>query len=425
MNVESIINLLKTNPTKLAHALGFTLMTDLHNGWISDFIFGKEDKTLKAHRGSYKTVAVSIALAFIIVLYPTTSTLFLRKTDADIQEVIRRVSAILKTDIMKAIVFAIYGVELKFLKDTTDCIDTNLNISNRGTPQLMGMGVNGSLTGKHFERIFTDDIVNLKDRISPAEREHTKLVYMELQNVLNRGGRIVNTGTTWHKEDAFSIMPEAEIFTCYETGLMDEAQIQRVRKSMTPSLFSANYELKCIADENALFTNPNFMDKNDELLFNGQAQIDAGYGGEDYSAFTIMKYDKEQDKIFAIGKIWHKHIDNCIPEIKVLHERFRTGTIHNEKNADKGYLHKRLQNEYNLPSTVYNEYMNKHVKITTYLYKHWNNIYWHSETDPDYLNQILDYTEDAEHDDAPDSASSLCRKLFNGAKIVSLDSLMI
>ena len=48
---------------------------------------------------------------------------------------------------------------------------------------------------------------------------------------------------------------------------MDEEQIQRVRKRMTPSLFSANYEFKCIADENALFTNPNFMDKNDELIF--------------------------------------------------------------------------------------------------------------------------------------------------------------
>ena len=215
MNVENIVNLIKNNPVKLAHALGFTLLTDLHNGWIKEFIFGKEDKTLKAHRGSYKTVAVSVALAFIIVLFPLETTLFLRKTDADVTEVVRRVSAILKTDLMKAIVFAIYGVELKLLKDTNDCINTNLNIGNRGTPQLMGMGVNGSLTGKHFERIFTDDIVNLKDRISPAEREHTKIVYMELQNVLNRGGRIVNTGTTWHKEDAFSIMTEAKIFTCY------------------------------------------------------------------------------------------------------------------------------------------------------------------------------------------------------------------
>lgn len=45
------------------------------------------------------------------------------------------------------------------------------------------MGVNGSLTGKHYDVIFTDDIVNLKDRTSRAEREHTKSVYMELQNI--------------------------------------------------------------------------------------------------------------------------------------------------------------------------------------------------------------------------------------------------
>lgn len=424
MDVEQIINLIKTRPTKLAHALGFTLLTELHDKWIIEFIFGKKDKTLKAHRGSYKTVAVSIALALIVILFPLECTLFLRKTDADVTEVISRVSAILKSDIIKAIVFAIYGVELKLLTDTNSVINTNLNIGKRGTPQLVGMGVNASLTGKHFERIFTDDIVNLKDRISTAEREHTKLVYQELQNVRNRGGRIVNTGTTWHKEDAFSIMPEAEIYTCFETGLMNEEQIQTVRKSMTPSLFAANYELKCIADENALFTNPNILTQyNIEELTNGIGQIDGGFGGEDFTAYTYMKYDKANNKIYACGKLWHKHVDLCLPEIKEIHEKLRGGTIHVEKNADKGYLHKNIK-EFGLASTVYNEYMNKYVKITTHLYKHWKSIYWF-DTDPDYLNQILDYTEDAEHDDAPDSAASLCRKIFNGAKIITYNDIMI
>ena len=68
--------------------------------------------------------------------------------------------------------------------------------------------------------------------------------------------------------------------------------------------------------------------------------------------------------------------------------------------------------------------MNKYVKITTHLYKHWKSIYWF-DTDPEYLNQILDYTEDAEHDDAPDSAASLCRKIFNGAKVITYDDIMI
>lgn len=423
MNAQQIVNLIKTNPVKIAHALGFDLLTELHNNWIKNFIFGKEDKTLKAHRGSYKTVAVSVALAFIIILFPTQCTLFLRKTDADVTEVITRVAAILQSEIFKAIVFIIYGVELKLTKSTNDTINTNLNFSKRGTPQLVGMGVNGSLTGKHFERIFTDDIVNLKDRISNAEREHTKLVYMELQNVLNRGGRIVNTGTTWHKEDAFSIMPSAEIHTCFETGLMSDEQIQKVRASMTPSLFAANYELKCIADENALFTNPNFLNEDVDIK-GGIGHVDGGFGGEDFTAYTYMKYDKANNKIYALGKMWHKHVDNCLPEIKEIHTKFMGGTVHVEKNADKGYLHKQIK-EFGLPSTVYNEYMNKYVKITTHLYKHWKSIYWLPETDNDYLNQILDYTEDAEHDDAPDSAASLCRKIFNGAKVIGYDDIMV
>lgn len=424
MNLEDVINLIKNNPVKLAHSVGFDLLTEMHNEWIKDFVFGSEDLTLFVHRGSYKTVSVSVAIALLIVLQPDKSIMFMRKTDNDIAEVIKRVSAILQTDIFKAIVYMIYGIELKLLTDTNSCINTNLNITNRGTPQLLGIGVNGSLTGKHFEIIFTDDIVNLKDRISTAEREHTKLVYQELQNVRNRGGRIINTGTRWHKEDCSVLMPPAKILTCYETGLMNEEQIQTVRNSMTPSLFAANYELKCIADENALFTNPNILTQyNIEQLTNGIGQIDGSFGGEDFTAYTYMKYDKANNKIYACGKLWHKHVDLCLPEIKEIHEKLQGGTIHVEKNADKGYLHKNIK-EFGLTSTVYNEYMNKYVKITTHLYKHWKSIYWF-DTDPEYLNQILDYTEDAEHDDAPDSAASLCRKIFNGAKIISYNDIVL
>ena len=32
-------------------------------------------------------------------------------------------------------------------------------------------------------------------------------------------------------------------------------------------------------------------------------------------------------------------------------------------------------------------------------------------TDRAYIAQIMDYTEDAEHDDAPDSAADICRLL--------------
>ena len=53
--------------------------------------------------------------------------------------------------------------------------------------------------------------------------------------------------------------------------------------------------------------------------------------------------------------------------------------------------------------------MNKYVKISTYLRKNWKNITWLDETDPEYINEILDYSEFADHDDSPDSAASLLR----------------
>jgi hypothetical protein len=55
--------------------------------------------------------------------------------------------------------------------------------------------------------------------------------------------------------------------------------------------------------------------------------------------------------------------------------------------------------------------MNKYVKISTFLRKWWKNVVFLSGTDPEYIAQIMDYTEDAEHDDAPDSAACVCRIL--------------
>ena len=51
------------------------------------------------------------------------------------------------------------------------------------------------------------------------------------------------------------------------------------------------------------------------------------------------------------------------------------------------------------------------MKISTFLRKWWDRIVWLEGTDQEYLNQILSYTEDAEHDDAPDSAACVCRIL--------------
>jgi len=60
--------------------------------------------------------------------------------------------------------------------------------------------------------------------------------------------------------------------------------------------------------------------------------------------------------------------------------------------------------------------MNKYFKISTYLKSNWDRIIFIKETDKEYINQILDYTENAEHDDAPDSLASLIRETIKKSK---------
>ena len=79
-----------------------------------------------------------------------------------------------------------------------------------------------------------------------------------------------------------------------------------------------------------------------------------------------------------------------------------------EDNGDKGFLAKEIR-ERDHWSRTYTEHQNKVIKITSYLRKWWPDVIFLRGTDPEYINQIMDYTEQAEHDDAPDSAAVCCR----------------
>lgn len=409
MTREAAIAILLNEPVKIGYAVGFDKLTALHNRWIIEMIRGTQDKTLQAHRGSYKTTCVSIALACIFVLLPNKKTLFLRKTDADVKEVIRQVRNILLSPPMQEAARLIHGKDMVLITQTASELSSNLPGDSKGTSQIVAMGINGSITGKHFDRIFTDDIVNVQDRTSKAERDRTKIVYQELQNIRNRGGRIFNTGTPWHKEDCFSLMPNIERHDCYSTGLISKEQLQIIREAMTASLFAANYELRHIASDDVIFTSPQ-TGADPALAEQGICHIDASYGGEDGTAFTICK--KSGGKYYIYGRLWQKHVDDCLPEIIRLRKAFNAGIIYCERNADKGYLAKTLRDKGERADT-YHEKTNKFVKITSYLKSEWKNVVFVAGTDAEYINQICDYTENAEHDDAPDSAASIVRKLWN------------
>lgn len=407
------LDLLYEEPYKIGHWLGFKDLTTLHNEWLRSFLYSEKDQTLLGHRGSYKTTVLSLFLALHTILAPNENVMFFRKTDTDVIEVMQQAENVLRSPIVVQIVNALYSTDLTFTKINNTEISTNLSTSPRGVSQVVGLGIGTSITGKHADIVVTDDIVNIKDRTSRAERERTKMQYMELQNIKNRSGRFINTGTPWHKEDAISIMPNVKRYDCYSTGLISRAELENIRHSMSDSLFAANYELKHIADANAMFKSPVFT-ADEALIYDGICHIDASYGGADATAFTVAH--KTKDGLILFGKKWNKHVDDCISEIERLIMKYRAGTVWCEDNADKGYLRKEL-NRKGIYAKGYHESMNKYIKISTYLKASWNNILFLEDTDPEYVNEILDYNEFAEHDDCPDSAASIIRQLDRKVKL--------
>ena len=160
------------------------------------------------------------------------------------------------------------------------------------------------------------------------------------------------------------------------------------------------------ASEGALFTSyPQYTD-DATLLYNGVAHIDAAYGGSDGSALTCARRDG--DTIYMFGRLRNAHIDTLMGFYSAETRRLRCAPILMEKNADKGFVGKELKRMGDVVR-LYDETQNKFMKIATFLRKWWKNIVFLEGTDKAYIEQIMAYTEMAEHDDAPDSASCICR----------------
>ena len=170
--------------------------------------------------------------------------------------------------------------------------------------------------------------------------------------------------------------------------------------------------MKHVASEDVIFANP-VMGGDPSLVEQARyVHVDAAYtdsSESDYTALTICR--KINGKYYVYGRLWHKAVDTIKVELIAIRKKFNAGGFYCERNADKGLLAKMFKMDGERAST-YHEGENKYMKIVTYLKWEWSNVVFVEGTDEAYIQQILDYNEFAEHDDAPDSLASYIRKLY-------------
>lgn len=475
---EQVVELLTTEAHMVGRMLGtgYNLLEEIHGEWIREWILNPNDFRVvihQAHRDSYKTTCLRLAIAIMMILQPLKTIIILRKSEDAVKEVVNGVSKILDTPLFQTFINILYpDINSKGgFKKTTDtalAIDTNLNVSLSGEFQLRALGLGSPLTGKHASLIITDDIVTTADRESEAERRSTIAKYQELMNILsnNKGfsdTRILNIGTPWHEEDAFSLMekglkPKSEyqlkledkpskertekqnekirlgnmlrglfVYNCYQTGLMSEKDIEWKKQVLNDdALFAANYLLSLVSDDEKPFPKINNASNYNLSFFSSAwevfAHIDAAYGGEDSCSLSIGAFDWQNYNTVVYGKLYNVPLDKNYIELAEIMWNCGVQTIFMETNTDKGLMGEKFR-EMGFNVIGYHESMNKHTKIVSTIRPYWREksegmlpcVQFVQETDEEYLSQIYNYKKGIRHDDAPDNLACLLLKSKFGA----------
>ena len=113
---ENPLELILQHPEEIGREIGFHDLKPLHGLWIREMVFGTEDYTLQAHRGSYKSSCLAVAISLLMILFPRRNIIFLRKADTDVAEMLMMVSKILHSEILSDLVQALYGYYKTALK---------------------------------------------------------------------------------------------------------------------------------------------------------------------------------------------------------------------------------------------------------------------------------------------------------------------
>jgi hypothetical protein len=404
-------------PHLIGHMVGKDKLTPMHSRWISMLWDPEEHTSLMAHRGSYKTTALTeVGCVFYLLFHPDARICLVRETWTAANDTLKTISNYMQTELVQELFRAMHD---NYPLATTDR-DGRLtyafkrSITKEGSIDAYGVGT--VPTGSHYDVVLVDDAISINDRFSRAKRERTAENLMEIKmNILDPGKFMRCVGTPWHKDDAWKILPRPHKFDVYATGILTTAQIEEKKAEMTGPMFAANYELEHTAAEDMMFIDPEFGDwvPSPQRVV---AHLDAAYGGRDTNALTIMQR-RNDGGIQAYGKIFTGHVAKRIDEIQRVCELRGARLLMMESNSDHGFsadLLKRFGSEDGmvLRTQTYAEKMDKHVKIGSYLGKHWHDLVWDNRTDNDYMSQVTDYMEDASPDDAPDSAASLLKEFF-------------
>ncbi len=411
------VKIIRENPHILGHLCGKTLLTPLHSEWMHYLLDAPEERVLMAHRGSYKTTCISeVGTIWYLMFHPNARVAIIRKSYTDAAAILRNIANMMMMPEVSELLTFVWGERWKFNIRREGMLDLSVKKTKTKEVSITALGVDSGITGQHYDFAISDDACDLKDRISEAEREKTKIVIQEFRsNIMDRDKFMIHIGTPWERHDMFSILPPAKKYPLGTTGLITPEQEANIRSKTTSILFAINYNLQFENEEDLPFKDP-FIGKwhgSDLTMIRGQ--LDAAFSGEHTCALTIMGKNTANGRLNAVGFTYPGNVQSWLDVVAQKLAKYGCNKLYIEDNADKTYTSKVLATNKTIQDnhiwiTDYHEVQKKEVKIATYLGEVWSSIEWSDETDSDFFEQCIDWRPGMEPDDCPDSAASLVRE---------------
>jgi hypothetical protein len=415
-------------PHKLGHLLGYEKLTPLHGEWIKIFIRYAKFDVLQAHRGSYKTTCGIVAMVLLFLCSPATRLLIVRKNSSLASDVLKTIQKHFETnDILRLYVFSRWNI-VDAKTNIWSSERTMFSFKKTVTPEasITAAGVGASITGAHFDYIWSDDIVTIEDRYSPAAREWAKAYFRELDNLIDPLGQTRLSGTPWHEEDVFSTIEEKYFegrrFPVGTVQMPEDELIEiMARKERLPyAEWCCNYELRHVLDQDTIgaflsishwscqycvaFIDPSFSDRT----------------GTDFTCVAVVGVDKTGLLTFT-GMILQKSIgdrevrrqtldflDRFHPIETVIEAQLQPSSnvffLDIMKTEERAYAVKNLW-------SIKHQSRNKHERISTIIIGNKPDMRILEGTQQEFSLQVSRYYKNAAHDDAPDALAGAIETL--------------
>lgn len=297
---------------------------------------------------------------------------------------------------------------------------------------IKAAGIGGQILGRGAHLAIIDDPVkDYEEAFSETIRENTFNWYRStLRTRLEPNGAIIVIMQRWHSDDLTGKLLKQDgnvddggLWTVLNLPVLGEDgvplwherypidAINEIRKSQGEKIFQAQYMQKPVDIVERLFDEIKYREpnlKNIPLI----AYLDPAFGGKDFSALTIGC--NIAGEIFVVyGEVWKGEIDITYDRVCEILNKYQVSKLVLESNQAQGVLSYEFQKRKIFVKTVHNV-TNKHFRICSNVKTAWSKVFFSRNVQTEYCQQILNYSESAKNDDAPDSLAGLITELEKG-----------